>query len=48
MFVIAGLPWNSNKNHWRRLAVTVIIVPLYQTLARRNFMETAECLVERD
>ena len=36
------------KTNKRRLAVTVIIVTLYQTLAHRSFTETAECLVERD
>ena len=40
-----GIKLKTNK---RRLAVTVIIVSLYQTLAHRSFTETAECLVERD
>ena len=36
------------KTNKRRLAVSVIIVTLYQTLACLSFTETAECLVERD
>ena len=36
------------KKDKRHLAVKVIIVTIYKTLARRSFTETAECLVERD
>ena len=36
------------KTNKRRLAVSVIIVTLYQTFAHGSFTETAECLVERD
>ena len=31
-----------------RFGVTNVIVTLFQTLVRRSFTETAECLVKRD
>ena len=36
------------KTNKRHLAVKAIIGTIHQTLARRSFTETAECLVERD
>ena len=38
----------NRKQNKRRLPVTVIIMTLYQILARQSIIETVGCLVEQD